>query len=163
MLKTTLQFFALGALLFIGRAAVARYSDADLVPINVSVAAEAGRAQIDQAIQDEIMIDQALQMGWHENDPIARQHMVRNMRFVDADNGSKKKDSELLAEAIAIGMPFSDSIVRARLIQRSELALESSARRPKTNQEPIAGIPQQERRDIHPTRANPIHACLFEP
>jgi hypothetical protein len=125
VLKTILQFFALGALLFAGRFAVARYSEPNTIPLTVEVSPDLGKGQIEEAIKNEILIDQSVRMGWHETDPIVRQHMLRNMKFVDREDNAQMTDLELIEEAVEIGMPKSDAIIRARLIQRAELALEA--------------------------------------
>ena len=124
MLRTILQFFALGGLLFACQFAVARYFEPATIPLTVEVPVDAGKGHIEQAIKHEILIDQAVRLGWHETDPIVRRHMLRNMKFVDSGDNAQMTDLELIEEAVKIGMPESDAVVRARLIQRAELSLE---------------------------------------
>lgn len=71
------------------------------------------RAQLDE----EILIDQALQRGLDHRDPVARRRLLENMRLSYPD----ASEAELLRRARAMDMPRRDVLVRRRLIERMEV------------------------------------------
>lgn len=83
------------------------------------------RALVEQHIDDAILLEEALRRDLHANDPVVRDRLLRNMRFV---SGSEQvSDDALLRDAHAMGMLERDPVVRRRLIQRMRHRLESQA------------------------------------
>ena len=123
MLKTILQFFALGSILFAGQVALSRYLESDTISLTVEVSPELSAYRTEQVIKNAILLDYAVQLGWHETDPVIRKHLVRSMKFADLFDCEHMSEGELVAEAVKIGLPKSDAVVRARLLQRAESSL----------------------------------------
>lgn len=123
MLKTILQFFALGSILFAGQVALSRYLESDTISLTVEVSPELSAYRTEQVIKNAILLDYAVQLGWHETDPVIRKHLVRSMKFAELFDCEHMSEGELVAEAVKIGLPKSDAVVRARLLQRAESSL----------------------------------------
>ena len=125
MTKAVLKFFAIGAVLLAGKLAWAKFEKPDAIELTVTVGESDADARINQAIENEILLDQAKRMNWHVTDPVARQHMLKNMKFTYGDKAKDKDDLSLVSEAIEMGMPDTDPVVRARLVQRARLSLQA--------------------------------------
>lgn len=80
-------------------------------------------ALVDQRLDEELLLREARRLGLHERDPVVRQRLVRNMRFVEQTQDGN--DQGLLDAALALGMLDSDPVVRRRLIQRMRHRIES--------------------------------------
>jgi len=116
MLRTLLNFFLIGGLLFGAKVFV----EGRLVEgpeITVAVPADATQAQVDQAIREGILLHEARRYGWDQRDPIVFTHLVRNMRFVDPD--STDTDLVLYQRALEMNMQAHDPVVRSRLLYRA--------------------------------------------
>jgi hypothetical protein len=73
-------------------------------------------ASVRRHIDDEILLREALRQDLHRRDPVVRQHLLANMRFVAPD--SRLSDEVLLRQAYALGMHQQDLIARRRLVLR---------------------------------------------
>lgn len=120
MLRPLIHFFLIGALVF---GAKALYEGRRVVgpEITVRVAARAGRAQVESAIVEAILLNEARRYGWDKRDPVVFTHLVRNMRFIEPD--SSDDDRTLYERALQMNMQAHDPIVRARLLFRANEAL----------------------------------------
>lgn len=83
------------------------------------------RALVEQHIDDAILFEEALRQDLHADDPVVRERLLRNMRFVAGSE--QASDEALLRDAHAMGMLERDPVVRRRLIQRMRHRLESQA------------------------------------
>ena len=84
------------------------------------------RRLAEQWVDDEVLYREALRIGLDRGDPVVRNRLVRNMRFlVGADD--PRSDAELFAEALEVGMDRSDIVVRRRLVQQMRFLLEARA------------------------------------
>lgn len=82
-------------------------------------------------IDDELLVAQARNLGWHRNDAIIQRRLVQNQRFLlDEDEEEEISDAALLARAYEQGMDESDIVVRRRLLERMRLLIASAARNP---------------------------------
>jgi len=116
MLRTLLNFFLIGGLLF-GAKAVYEGRRVEGPEISIQVAAGATPAEVEAATRDAILLNEARRYGWDKRDPIVFTHLVRNMRFIDPD--STEDDLTLYEQAIEMNMQAHDPVVRARLLYRA--------------------------------------------
>ncbi|RLB45838.1 MAG: hypothetical protein DRH23_13650 [Deltaproteobacteria bacterium] len=120
MLRTLLHSFLIGGLLF-GAKVFVDGRRMEGPEITVPVAADATEAEVDKAIRDAILLNEARRYGWDQRDPIVFTHLVRNMRFIEPD--STDGDLALYQRAIAMNMQAHDPVVRSRLLYRAGEAL----------------------------------------
>jgi len=122
MLRTLLHFFLIGGLLFAAKA-IYEGRRVEGPEITVRVSAEATAAEVQAAIRDAILLNEAGRYGWDKRDPIVFTHLVRNMRFIEPD--STDDDLTLFQRALAMNMQAHDPVVRSRLLYRAREALAS--------------------------------------
>ncbi len=79
------------------------------------------RASVERYVDEELLLAEALRLGLDATDPVARERLLRNMRFAFPQR--RAAAATLLHEARALGMSRSDRIVRRRLIQVMERRL----------------------------------------
>ena len=120
MLRTLLNFFLIGGLLF-GAKAFYEGRRVEGPQITVQVPVDATRAEVERAIRDAILLNEARRYGWDKRDPIVFTHLVRNMRFIEAE--STDDDLTLYKRALEMNMQAHDPVVRARLLYRAGEAL----------------------------------------
>jgi hypothetical protein len=120
MLRTLLNFFLIGGLLF-GAKALYEGRRVEGPEITVRVPANATRAEVDAAVREAILLREARLYGWDKRDPIVFKHLVRNMRFIEPD--STEDDLTLYMRAIEMNMQAHDPVVRSRLLYRAGEAL----------------------------------------
>ncbi len=113
------HFLLIGAALF----AAVRWLRPPERPEPEPIGLSADRAAIDA----ELLMREAIALGFHESDPIVRRRLIRNMRFLSRSNADSN-DEALFAEALALGMEQSDVVVRRRLSQRMRLLVDTAAR-----------------------------------
>lgn len=135
-----LHFALIGGVLFaFDRARTAPIPEATPAPIEISAAqlghlraswmSDSGRtptaaelrASLQRYVDDEILVREALARGLDRSDPVVRERLLRNMRFLYPQR--RASDDALLAEAAALGMSRSDPVVRRRLQQTMERRL----------------------------------------
>lgn len=78
-----------------------------------------GRRELD----DEVLFREALSNELHLHDPVVRQRLVLNMRFL----GEDLEEQRALEQALAMDMHRNDLVVRRRLVQLMEFALADGA------------------------------------
>ena len=120
MLRTLLNFFLIGGLLFGGKAFFEERR-VEGPEITVRVPANATRTEVDAAVREAILLREARLYGWDKRDPIVFKHLVRNMRFIEPD--STEDDLTLYMRAIEMNMQAHDPVVRSRLLYRAGEAL----------------------------------------
>ena len=120
MLRTLIQFFLIGGLLFSAKAVYQR-SRVEGPAITIRVASDATDANVEAAIGEAILLNEARRYGWDRTDPIAYTHLIRNMRFIEPD--SPDDDWALFKRAVEMNMQAHDPVVRARLLYRAREAL----------------------------------------
>lgn len=82
-----------------------------------------------QVIDDALWLEQAWALGLHEVDPVVRQRLLLNMRFLDSSDEIEGESEEaLVARAIELGMDRSDMVVRRRLIDRMQAMVRAGVR-----------------------------------
>lgn len=143
MLRSPLLHFLLaGALLFAMDAAWTWSPDTPVVKVNQSeinerlaayqrqvgraATADEARAIESQVVDDALWLEQAFSLGLLEIDPVVRQRLLLNMRFLEGE--SDASDDELVARAIELGMDRSDAVVQRRLIDRVQAILRAGVR-----------------------------------
>jgi len=120
MLRPLVHFFLIGGLLF-GAKAIYHGRRAKGPEITVRVPPNATPSEIETAVDEAILLNEAKRYGWDKRDPIVYTHLVRNMRFIEPD--SKDDDRTLYQRAIEMDMQAHDPLVRARLLYRAREAL----------------------------------------
>ena len=137
-----LHFLLLGAALFVIDAALTWAPESPVVEVAQSAIDERlaayqlqmGRAATPeealsietQVIADALWLEQAFALGLLELDPVVRQRLVLNMRFLEGT--SETSEDELVARAIELGMDRSDTVVRRRLIDRVQAIVRAGVR-----------------------------------
>jgi hypothetical protein len=116
MLRTLLHFFLIGGLLFSAKVFVEgrRIEGPEIM---VRVDADATEPEVENAIHEAILLNEARRYGWDKRDPIVFTHLVRNMRFIEP--GSTDSDLTLYERAIEMNMQAHDPVVRSRLLYRA--------------------------------------------
>jgi hypothetical protein len=83
------------------------------------------QASLQRHVDEALLLREALSLGLDRSDPVARERLVKNMRFAFPE--STAGDGELLDEARTLGMPARDLVVRRRLVQVMEMRIVSQA------------------------------------
>lgn len=78
-------------------------------------------ASVERHVDEELLIAEALRLDLDRSDPVARERLLRNMRFAFPQR--RASEATLLNEARTLGMSHSDLIVRRRLVQVMERRL----------------------------------------
>lgn len=120
MRRTLLHFFLIGGLLF-GAKSVYERGRIEGPAIAVQVSKDASAAEVEEAIEEAILLNEARRYGWDRNDPIVYTHLIRNMRFIEPE--STEDDATLFKRAIEMNMQAHDPVVRSRLLYRAGEAL----------------------------------------
>ena len=97
-------------------------------------------------LDDEILLREALQRSLHEIDPVVRQRLLLNMRFLGAAAGAD--DEALFREALKLGMHLNDVVVRRRLVQIMEMSIEDGADRSPATDAEIAAMYERRREEL---------------
>ncbi len=97
-------------------------------------------------LDDEILFREALQRSLHELDPVVRQRILLNMRFLGAS--ADADDEALFREALKLGMHLNDVVVRRRLVQIMEMSIEDGADRSPATDAEIAAMYERRRGEL---------------
>ena len=114
------------------------------------------RQLVAHALDEEILFREALRLGLGELDPVVRQRLVQNMRFLagepmpwpdegsgetrpggeraPADDRDRLAEEKWIGRALALDMHRSDLVVRRRLVQRMQAAIDAGAATPTRNE-----------------------------
>ncbi len=169
------HFLILGALLFFGEKAlfepepevVIRLTTQDIAALEQGWRERNGRppnaellqALIDAHIEDELLLQEARSLGWHLTDGIVLRRLLRNQRFLDADESIS--DQALLERAFEQEMDKTDLVVRRRLLERMRLLIASQVRaRPPSDAELEAFLAQNADTFRRPERVDLSHVFL---
>ena len=120
MLRALVYYFLIGGLLFSAKTVYDRWQIKG-PEITVRVPSDATAAEVEKAIREAILLNEARRYGWDRRDPVVFSHLVRNMRFVEPE--STDDDMTLYKRALEMNMHEHDPIVRARLLYRAGEAL----------------------------------------
>jgi hypothetical protein len=88
--------------------------------------AELLKALVDSHIRDELLLHEARALGWHLTDGIVQRRLLRNQRFLEADESVP--DQVLLERAFEQQMDKTDLVVRRRLLERMRLRIAARVR-----------------------------------
>ncbi|MCC6521861.1 MAG: peptidyl-prolyl cis-trans isomerase [Polyangiaceae bacterium] len=116
MWRTLAGFFLIGLVLLGARRAWRAEEPPGRARLVVHVAPDASAAEVERAIDDAVLAAFAARAGWARHDPVVRDRLVRNVRFVEPDAGAGIDDDGCVARALALGMDASDPVVRSRLV-----------------------------------------------
>jgi len=120
MLRSLIHFFLIGGLLFSAKA-LYKGRRVEGLEITVSVPVKSTPSEIETAVEEAILFNEAKRYGWDKRDPIVYTLLVRNMRFIEPD--STDDDLTLYKRAIEMNMQAPDPLVRARMLYRAREAL----------------------------------------
>ena len=159
-----LHFIALGALLFLLYAPQPRTEAIPREPLQLDQQqldalrgnwiAAIGRAPSDlemqglirREIDDEILFREAVERSVHLYDPVIRQRLVLNMRFLGAPE--QRSDDELFDEALQLGMHRNDIVVRRRLVQIMEMSIQDAADREPVSEAELQAMYELRREEL---------------
>ncbi|MGB5694450.1 MAG: peptidylprolyl isomerase [Polyangiales bacterium] len=116
MLRPLLHFFLIGGALF-GAKALYESRRVEGPELTVRVRADATGAELETAIREAILLNEARRYGWDKRDPVVFTHLVRNMRFIEPDTADD--DQTLFERALQMNMQAHDPVVRSRLLYRA--------------------------------------------
>lgn len=120
-MRPILHFFLIGALLF----AAKRQLTSDAVKeLTVSVPQTATAGEIQRAIDEAILLEQAIARGALLSDPVIREQLRATMRLEPA---AREKGEQSIERAIALGVHRGDPVVRARLALQAEQLVVAAA------------------------------------
>jgi hypothetical protein len=88
---------------------------------------EEKRALENQIVEKMLWLAQAKALGLHRSDPVVRQRLLQNMRFLES-GPTKGNDDVLLEWAYELEMESSDPLVQRRLIDRVKALLGAGVR-----------------------------------
>lgn len=135
MVRVTAHFFLIGAALFGATVVLAALEEPTPRPLVVSVPQGASELEIRGRVDETLLVEEGLRLGWHLTDPVIRRQLVKNVCFVDGrssdDAASLSPDEERLffERAQELGMHRADPVVRQRLVMRAHRAIERGAMR----------------------------------
>ena len=133
LLGALARFAILGVLVFVAESSIR----AQLPPVRgglrVVVPQGLDEPSIRARVDDALLVEEAIALGWAAHDPVIRRRLLENMRFArglpESGGLSAEELTGLLDEARALGMERSDAVVRRRLRYLAERALTEPARR----------------------------------
>ena len=136
-------FFAVGALLLGGKRLLGPW----LFPpaLNVEVDAHAGAAEVEHAIDEAILLEQALARGGAPFDPVVREQLTRAMQAPDLPPPQAQQPrAELprLERALVDSLQRSDPMLRRRLAFQSEQLLMARADAEQPSEAALEGYAQ---------------------
>lgn len=137
-MRHLLAFFALGAALLAGKSALSRvWSARDAAPLAVQVRAGASSADRERAIDEAVLIEEALRANGARIDPVVREQLLGSMRKTLRSKSQPsshtrreqvdESDEQLLERAIALGLHQADPVTRQRLVFQAEQLLTAGA------------------------------------
>jgi len=129
-MRHLLCFFAIGSLLFGGKQLLA-LREAPVVTVHV--APSASRAEQEQAIDEALLVEEAIRAGGALIDPVVREQLLASMRSsFEAAPDAADDDAALLERALALGVHRADPVARQRLAFQAEqlLGARSASERP---------------------------------
>lgn len=97
---------------------------------------------IDNEVNQEILLQEAIRRGWHLSDGVVRERLIRDMRFLDPD--SQDSDERLINTAIELELHENDLVARRRLIQRMEMWAVAPIREQRPNEATLQALYQQQ-------------------
>lgn len=139
-LRALLVFFALGGALYGAKRALQGPEPKPVLV--VSVPAEAKEAEVEQAIDEAVLLDQALARGGALVDPIVREQLLRSMRVTTLTPESEE-EAALLDRAMALGVHRADPLIRARLAFQAQQVLRATAEVPPPTEQDLERYRQQ--------------------
>ena len=135
-------FFALGACIWAASVALTPAAPAEDDVIEVVVHADATDVEVRELVDARIAVQEAIDRGWIETDPVIRGRLIHNLRFAAGESEgsgdiSGPEGEALLEQAIALEMHLSDPVVIARALTRIHGELERPARLAEPSEEEL--------------------------
>ena len=91
---------------------------------------------VDVALNDQMLVKEAMLQGLHKSDPVIIQRLLRDADFLGVEGTSKEKINAVLAMDVAIG----DEVIRRRLIQIMQHNNDSAISEKKPSTDELAGL-----------------------
>jgi hypothetical protein len=148
-MRHLLAFFVLGAALLAGKSALERVgSDRAAMPLSVQIKAGASSADRERAIDEAVLVEEALRAGGARIDPVVREQLLASMRATRRPAADPpplsqpmaarapalgrapvgdESDEQLIERAIALGLHRADPVTRQRLVFQAEQLLTARA------------------------------------
>ncbi len=143
-LRPLLHFLVIGLVLFVGDRVLARWTaaperqrivigaervrqiESDFAQRIRALPTERERAAlIRDAVDEEIMLREALALGLLHTDAVVRRRVLQNARFIGMEH---EDEQALFEEALEVELHLSDPVVRRRLVQRVRMMIEGAVR-----------------------------------
>jgi len=119
-------FLALGALLFFVKRALVPWVAPDVPAstptLTVRLAADASAADEERAVEEALLVEEAVRRGGALIDPVVRTQLLATMRASHAADVADE-DGALLARALSLGLHQADPVARQRLTFQAEQLL----------------------------------------
>jgi hypothetical protein len=164
-MRHLLGFFVLGALLLGAKGALETQlarRPAALQSLTVRVKADASHAERERAIDEAVLIEEALRMNGAWIDPVVREQLLSTMRGraqreVTPSGGTlaprvdvraapgRDDDASLIAHAVELGLHQADVVTRQRLVFQAEQLLTASAATAEVGDDALQAYLQQHR------------------
>ena len=92
-------------------------------------------AILDQIVEQALWLEQAWALGLHQSDPVVRQRLIQNMRFLEGSSG--RSEAQLVDAAFSLKMERSDPVIRRRLVERVQALIEAGVRERRPDEESL--------------------------
>ena len=118
----------------------------------------ADRVLVERAVDEEILLREAVARGLDRDDPAIRWRVAEKMRFLKEGEteDTPTESADLYREAVALGLDQGDAIVRGTLVEQMRLLLKRSEedQRPPSEAELLAYFKQHQDRYLQPARVS---------
>ena len=119
------------------------------------------RALIQSELDRDMLFREALDYNIHRRDPVVRQRLLRNMRFLQLAEG--RPDDDVFRDALRMELHLSDEVVKRRMIQVMEQLLLAGNPPPPPQEADIRQAFAERRADLRrPARYSLEHVYLPE-
>jgi hypothetical protein len=159
-MRHLLAFFALGALLLLAKRGLhERALEQRPRSLTVHVRAAANELEVERAIDEAVLVEEALRVAPLLHDPVVRTHLLAAVLPISGERN--EPDEQLLARAFELGMHRADPVVRQRLaFQMEQLLTARLASTPASERELEAFFAVRRASYLRPARVSFVQVAL---
>ena len=132
-MRHLVRFFVLGALLYFAKGGLQQERGQPALPtLRVVIKDSASDAELERAIDEAVLVEQAVARAGALLDPVVREQLLVAMRGRPRREGAEREpeaedDAALLERAVALGLHRADPVARQRLMFQAEQLLMARA------------------------------------